>query len=167
VVTGSSPEPSEPEYDLEVEEEFEVEPVPAVGSGQAPVSRDTDEEAQPEDTPTKMLVGPIRSGCVLEAPGHLIIVGDINPGAEVRAKGCIVVLGRLRGIAHAAHDGGSGFIVALSLSPQQLRVGSLVARAGDAESPGSETEIAYASDGRIIVETFSGKLPFGIATAKL
>jgi len=49
-----------------------------------------------------MVVGPVRSGVVLEHTGHLIVVGDVNPGAEIRAEGNIVVLGRLRGIAHAA-----------------------------------------------------------------
>lgn len=114
--------------------------------------------------PPKMLVGPIRSGCVLEIAGHLIVFGDVNPSAEIRATGSIVVLGRLRGIAHA---GPGSFILALELAPQQLRIGNLVARAGDSDDPGTRAEIAFAKDGRILVETYTGRLPFGIATAKL
>ncbi|MCP4447913.1 MAG: septum site-determining protein MinC [Myxococcales bacterium] len=114
----------------------------------------------------KMVVGPVRSGCILEVAGHLIILGDVNPGAEVRATGSIVVLGRLRGIAHAGSEGGSSFILALQLEPQQLRIGSLVARAGDADATPERAEIAYAKDDAIMVDNYKGRLPFGIATAK-
>ena len=113
----------------------------------------------------KMVTGPIRSGCILESAGHLIVIGDVNPGAEVRAAGSIVVLGRLRGIAHAGCEGATGFILALGLEPQQLRIGALVARAGE-ESPGERAEIAYAKAKQIIVDTYTGRLPNGIATAK-
>ncbi|MEO8707250.1 MAG: septum site-determining protein MinC, partial [Kofleriaceae bacterium] len=43
---------------------------------------------------TKVVVGPIRSGVILEHRGHLVVFGDVNPGAEIRAEGNIVVLGR-------------------------------------------------------------------------
>lgn len=119
--------------------------------------------AEGEALAPKMIVGPVRSGCILEVAGHLIILGDVNPGAEVRATGSIVVLGRLRGIAHA---GSSAFILALQLEPQQLRIGSLVARAGDADAAPERAEIAYAKDGAIMVDNYKGRLPFGIATAK-
>ncbi len=114
----------------------------------------------------KMIVGPVRSGCTLEFDGHLIVLGDINPGAEVSAMGSIVVLGRLRGIAHAGCTGASAFILALQLEPQQLRIGALVARAGDSETAPEKAEIAYAKDGSIMVDTYKGRVPAGIATAK-
>lgn len=106
--------------------------------------------------------GPIRSGSVLESHEHLVILGDVNPGAEIRSLGSITVLGRLRGVAHAGAghpDGSAGFILALELAPQQLRLGDLVARAGDADNPPGRTEIAYAKDQQIIVETYRGALP--------
>src|SRR5262249_18535332 len=46
---------------------------------------------------TRLFIGPVRSGVILDHEGHLIVFGDVNPGAEVRATGNIVVLGRLRG----------------------------------------------------------------------
>ena len=110
-----------------------------------------------------MVVGPVRSGVVLEHTGHLIVVGDVNPGAEIRAEGNIVVLGRLRGIAHAAIGRDLGFILALKLEPQQLRIGRLVARAGDATDPKAGTELAYVTDKSIVVERYTGKLPHGLA----
>lgn len=124
------------------------------------------EASNSEALAPKMIVGPVRSGCILEVAGHLIILGDVNPGAEVRATGSIVVLGRLRGIAHAGCETGSSFILALQLEPQQLRIGSLVARAGDADAAPERAEIAYAKDGAIMVDNYKGRLPFGIATAK-
>ena len=94
-------------------------------------------------TGTRLVVGPVRSGVILEHHGHLIVFGDVNPGAEIRAQGNIVVLGRLRGTAHAGIGQDVGFILALRLEPQQLRIGRKVARAADSDTPASEAEIAY------------------------
>lgn len=107
-------------------------------------------------------VGPVRSGVVLEAPGDLVILGDVNPGAEVRAGGSITVMGSLRGIAHAACTQGTGFIVALRLEAQQLRIGALIARGGDGPNAALGAEIAYASGGQIVVESYQGRLPAGL-----
>ena len=66
---------------------------------------------------TRLVVGPVRSGVILEHQGHLIVFGDVNPGAEIRATGNIVVLGRLRGTAHAGIGQDVGFILSLRLEP--------------------------------------------------
>jgi septum site-determining protein MinC len=94
-----------------------------------------------------------------------VIFGDINPGAEVRVSGNIVVLGRLRGTAHAGIGQDVGFILALRLEPQQLRIGRQVARAADSDVPASEPELAYATGGSIVVERYQGKLPRNLATS--
>ena len=117
------------------------------------------------DPPPSLVVGPVRSGIVMHAPGHLIVLGDVNPGAEVRAEGNIMVLGRLRGVAHAAPRTDTGFIMALRLEPQQLRIGTLVARAGDSDSPSQGAEIAYVTDRTIVVERYVGRLPSGLQAA--
>ena len=114
---------------------------------------------------TRLVVGPVRSGVILDHAGHLIVFGDVNPGAEVRAKGNIVVLGRLRGTAHAAIGQDVGFILALRLEPQQLRISRSVARAGDSDGPVTDAEIAYITGGGIVVERFTGKLPRNLATS--
>lgn len=114
---------------------------------------------------TRLVVGPVRSGVILEHHGHLIVFGDVNPGAEIRAQGNIVVLGRLRGTAHAGIGQDVGFILALRLEPQQLRVGRKVARAADSDTPASEAEIAYCTGDQIVVERYSGKLPRNLATS--
>jgi septum site-determining protein MinC len=135
-------------------------------AGAAPASAPRSAGAEPAPGEVaegaRLCVGPVRSGVVLEAPGHLVVVGDVNPGAEVRAGKSIVVMGALRGVAHAVCGGAadaSGCIVALRLSAQQLRIGPLIARAADASAETHTAEIAYAQDGRIIVEPYQGRLP--------
>ena len=131
----------------------------------APTAAPSAPPADLQPSAPRMVAGPVRSGTVLEAPGNVVIVGDVNPGAEVVAAGNIVVLGTLRGIAHAACSGDPGFVLALVLSPQQLRIGAVIARAGDADKAAEGAEIAYAKGGQIIVETYRGKLPGGLGIA--
>ena len=59
----------------------------------------------------------------------------------------------------------AGCIIALSLQPQQLRIGRMVARAGDADRPSGGAEIAYATGETIVVERFLGRLPSGLAAS--
>ena len=124
-------------------------------------------ELEPEieiEPDTRIVVGPVRSGVILDHRGHLIVFGDVNPGAEVRAAGNIIVLGRLRGLAHAGIGTDSGFIVALHLQPQQLRIGRMVARASD-DAAAPNPEIAYVTNGSIVVERYNGRLPNGLAAS--
>jgi septum formation inhibitor MinC len=118
---------------------------------------------------TRIVVGPVRSGVILDHVGHVIVFGDVNPGAEVRAAGNIVVLGRLRGTAHAGIGAEAGFILALRLQPQQLRIGRLVARASDSDTPDQFPEIAHVAPTRegtaIVVERYQGRLPNGLAAS--
>jgi septum site-determining protein MinC len=113
----------------------------------------------------RLVIGPVRSGVIVDHTGHVIVIGDVNPGAEVRAEGSIIVLGRLRGVAHAAIGRDAGCIIALSLAPQQLRIGRVVARAADADRPSGGAEIAYATGETIVVERFLGRLPSGLAAS--
>lgn len=113
----------------------------------------------------RLVIGPVRSGVIVDHTGHVIVIGDVNPGAEVRAEGSIIILGRLRGVAHAAIGREAGCIIALSLQPQQLRIGRMVARAGDADRPSDSAEIAYATGETIVVERFLGRLPSGLAAS--
>jgi septum site-determining protein MinC len=111
----------------------------------------------------RLVIGPVRSGVILDHIGHVIVFGDVNPGAELRATGNIVVLGRLRGTAHAGIGAPMGFILALRLEPQQLRIGRQVARAGDSDTPDHDAEIAYATGEQIVVERYQGRLPKNLA----
>ncbi|MBN1994283.1 MAG: septum site-determining protein MinC [Anaerolineae bacterium] len=99
----------------------------------------------------------LRSGQVINHPGHVVVIGDVNPGAEIKAGGSVIVWGRLRGAVHAGvGDEGLGeraVVCALQLLPALLRIGEYITR-----SPGNETdediipEMASVQDGQIIAE---------------
>ncbi|MGE3453795.1 MAG: septum site-determining protein MinC [Kofleriaceae bacterium] len=162
---GSSPAPampSEPAPDsIPIVIESSPTPAPVVEVTAPVVHAAPVPKVEPvvDDCPTRTIVGPIRSGVILEHPGHLIVFGDVNPGAEVRARGNIVVLGRLRGTAHAGIGRDTGFILTLRLEAQQLRICRQVARAGDSDTASEFPEIAHLTGSSIIVERYHGKLP--------
>jgi septum formation inhibitor MinC len=135
-------------------------PVSAATLAAEPAAEDLQSLSQ-----TRTLVGPVRSGVILEHVGHIVILGDVNPGAEVRASGNIIVLGRLRGTAHAGIGRDNGFIMALRLEPQQLRIGRQVARAGDSDAAGAHPELAHITGGNIVVERYQGRLPSSLAAS--
>ena len=100
----------------------------------------------------------IRSGQVVQHPGHVVVMGDINPGAEVIAGGDVIVWGKVRGKVHAGALGNLGAVVcALDLAPAQLRIGELIATSPE-DRVGKETdsrrlpEVAYVLNGEIIAE---------------
>ena len=96
----------------------------------------------------------LRSGQVVQHPGHVVVIGDVNPGAEIIAGGDIVVWGKLRGIVHAGATGDDGAVVcALSLTPLQLRIGNHIARAPEGrEGLPERPEMASVQDGEIVAE---------------
>ncbi len=169
---ADEPETAEPE--VAIEPELVFEPQVAIENIDAPTPPASTVSLEAFDAvrtlalqapdAAKIIIGPVRSGCILEATEHIVIVGDVNPGAEVTSIGAIIVLGRMRGIAHAGAGGNPAFIFALSLEPQQLRLGTKVARAGDGELAGTRPEIARIEKDQIIVEPYAGKLPFSLAS---
>lgn len=73
--------------------------------------------------------GTLRRRQILESESSIVILGDVEPGARVIAKGNIVIVGALYGSVHAGAAGDdSAFIVALSMQPKQLMIGSIEAR---------------------------------------
>lgn len=98
----------------------------------------------------------LRSGQVINHPGHVIVIGDVNPGAEIRAGGSVIVWGRLRGTVHAGLDesqGENAVVCALQLSPPQLRIGDYIARSPVDDSDHEIVpEMASVQDGQIVAE---------------
>lgn len=119
---------------------------------------ETEEDADlrlAQDTDLGILVHrTLRSGQIIQHPGHVVVIGDVNPGAEIIAGGDVVVWGRLRGIVHAGAAGNDGAVVcALSLAPLQLRIGHHIARAPEGrEDLPQRPEIASVQDGEIVAE---------------
>ncbi len=99
--------------------------------------------------------GILRSGASLEFETSVIIIGDVNHGARVVSKGNIIVLGALKGNAFAGATGNTNsFVVALDMSPTQIRIADTIARAPDKPQKNEvkETKIAFLEDGNIYIE---------------
>lgn len=111
------------------------------------------------DENTKFYTKTIRSGQLLESDGNIVVVGDVNPGAELVATGNIVVMGAIKGTVHAGAKGNrEAIVVALNLSPIQLRIANVISRSPDYEiERGLVPEIAYIRDDKIFIEDFLQK----------
>lgn len=119
--------------------------------------------------------GHLRAGQILDRKEHILIIGDVNPGATVVSNGDILVWGNLRGVAHAGAEGDiHSVIVALNLSPLQLRIADLIAVADDGQEQKKgwrfwkrlttqQPEIAYLNGDRIQVEPWDASRFGGIA----
>lgn len=99
--------------------------------------------------------GILRSGASLEFETSVIIIGDVNHGARVVSKGNIIVLGSLKGTAYAGATGNTNsFVVALDMSPMQIRIADTIARAPDkpVKEEVKEAKIAFLEEGNIYIE---------------
>jgi len=95
----------------------------------------------------------LRSGQTVHYPGHVTLIGDVNPGAEIVAGGHIVVWGRLRGNAHAGAMGDEQAVIcALQMQPNQIRIGSHIARPPDRSWRPKAPEKASVQDGGIVLD---------------
>ncbi len=99
----------------------------------------------------------VRSGQIIKHAGTIVVVGDVNPGAELIAEGDVIVWGKLRGVVHAGASGNmSATVGALTLSPTQLRIGTMIARAPDEmRDRVAPAEVARVRDGKIVVEPWN------------
>lgn len=99
--------------------------------------------------------GTLRSGQVVESEGSITILGDVNPGGKVIATGNIIILGSLKGTAFAGITGNmNSFVVALEMSPLQIRIGDVIARSSDGKGKkiSPVPMIAYVENDGIFVE---------------
>lgn len=112
-----------------------------------------------EDEYTKFYKKTLRSGQLLESKGNVVIIGDVNPGAEVEAAGNIFVMGTVKGMVHAGKDGNrEAVVVALNLSPTQLRIADLITRSPEgAQKDYLSPELAYIREDKIYIEEFLQK----------
>jgi septum site-determining protein MinC len=103
----------------------------------------------------------LRSGQKEVFEGNVILVGDVNQGAEILAGGDAIVFGTLRGVVHAGYpDNKEAIVIALNLTPLQLRIGPFIGRADEGQNHRrvQHPEIARVKDERIIIEPYNGKL---------
>lgn len=124
--------------------------------------REKEEKEQQEEQPQEEILdnkgqfyrGTLRSGQILESDGDVIVLGDVNPGAKVVAARNVVILGCLKGTVYAGMNGiDSAFVVAMSMSPMQIRIGDCIARSADSiQKLDNEPKIAFLEDGNIYIE---------------
>jgi septum site-determining protein MinC len=128
-----------------------------------PVARPSLDLAQPDLAPRSEMVGlvverTLRSGQDIQHAGHITLIGDVNPGAELVAGGDIIVWGKLRGTVHAGAMGDDRAIIcALELEPNQIRIGTYIARAPERDHRPGAPEIARVVEGRIVVERWDSQ----------
>ncbi len=129
------------------------EPDGRVLGGNSLVTDDCDYQAL--KNPTLMIRRTLRSGQRVHFRGNVVVVGDVNPGAEITAAGDIVVMGWLRGVAHAgAYGNDRAMVSAFRLSPTQLRIAHLIARAPDDvdEQIPVVPEFAEVREGHLVID---------------
>lgn len=105
--------------------------------------------------------GNLRSGQALEFDNSVVIIGDVNPGASVSSKGNIVVLGALRGTVYAGSAGNDkAFVMALDMSPVQIRIADTIARSPDnpEKTNMKEPKIAFLELDNIYIEPITRKI---------
>ncbi len=105
--------------------------------------------------------GTLRSGQVIESAGNLIVLGDINPGGKAIAAGNIIVLGSLKGYAVAGAGGNeTAFVVALEMSPMQIRIGNIIGRSIDKKKKRGKTQpkIAFVLNRSIYIEDINREI---------
>lgn len=108
--------------------------------------------------------GTLKDGQVLETENSVIVLGDVYPGACIVSNKDIVILGGLFGEAYAGGDGSEGhFVVALEMSPEKLKIGDFKYKTSEKQGkwpikPKVQPKIAYAVDGRVIIEPITKEL---------
>lgn len=133
-------------------------------------SVEDDDDAQLEGAGKVLTIdGTVRSGAVIRFAGDIQVFGDVNPGAQLIAGGNVLVFGALKGLAHAGARGdlpsstGVGpVILAFDMRPTQLRIGKVIQLpANPPEQAGRHVapEIAWISNGSIVIEPYRGRLP--------
>lgn len=102
--------------------------------------------------------GTLRSGQEVISESSIIVMGNVHNGATVAAKGNVIVIGKLNGCVHAGKDGNEdAFVVALNMSPTQLRIADVFGRAPDKKGGKliSTPQIAFVEDERIVIENIN------------
>lgn len=102
--------------------------------------------------------GTLRSGQEVVSDRSVVVMGNVHYGASVSARGNVIVIGKLNGCVHAGKDGNeNAFVVALNMSPTQLRIANVFGRAPDKKAKKilANPQIAYVEQERIVIENIT------------
>jgi septum site-determining protein MinC len=120
----------------------------------SPVSR----LSQSKDDPSAPMADPlylsmtVRSGVEIRHPGTVVLHGDVNPGGSIVADGDVIIWGNLRGVAQAGASGNTKcLIMALKMTPTQIRIANAVARSPETPPEHYHPEVAYIADEGICI----------------
>lgn len=108
-----------------------------------------------------VVMNDMKSGSQLSSTSNVVVMGNIDPGARIVANGNVVVMGRVRGFIHAGANGNkSAYVVANNLNAKILQIANYIAEDPEDyiyEDKSINPEIAFISDGIIIIEGYSNK----------
>ncbi|MBQ6442722.1 MAG: septum site-determining protein MinC [Lachnospiraceae bacterium] len=107
----------------------------------------------------------VKSGDVLIAEQSLVVLGDVEEGATVTTAGNLIVLGELKGNVWAGSGGREDvFVFAMNLSPESLRIASLMYAATEEKRIGwkerkkkHQPRVARIVQGCVQIQTFEGR----------
>lgn len=107
-----------------------------------------------------VVMSDMNSGSKIISGNDILIMGNMNVGAKAVAEGNVIVFGKLFGFVHAGSKGNrSSYIAAKNLKPTILQIADVIAEAPCEEEylddilENIESEIAFISENRIILET--------------
>jgi len=104
----------------------------------------------------------MKSGSQVNATSNVVVMGNIDSGAKVVANGNIIVMGEVRGFIHAGAEGNeNAYVVASNFKPKVLKIANNFAEAPEDDNYEEEKqvgpEIAFISEGRMVVESYLSK----------
>jgi len=83
-------------------------------------------EAQAYENNTRLYVGNINEGDIIESEGSLVVYGDVLNGGAAVAKKDIIVMGKILGHAYAGTSKDfNSIIVCFGLSPEKVKIADL------------------------------------------
>lgn len=102
--------------------------------------------------------GTLRSGQEIVTDSSIIVLGNVHNGATIVSKGNVIVIGKLSGCVHAGKGGNEeAFVVALNMSPTQLRIADVFGRSPDKKGKKilAVPQVAFVEDERIVIENIN------------
>ena len=101
--------------------------------------------------------GSVFKGEHLQFSTGVLILGDVEPGALIKASGNVIILGGLYGSVNIECESGTpGFVFALELSPERIRICDARYYSPDKPKwsikPKYQGKIAYLSEGKVIAK---------------
>lgn len=103
------------------------------------------------------------SGSQITSSSNVVVMGNIESGARVVANGNIIVMGQANGFIYAGANGNeNSYALAQVFRPKVVQIANNIAEAPDDDFYENEKvegpEIAYISDGMIVVDNYLPKV---------